>query len=368
MESEGEGLILIADDDEISRKLVKRYLEDVGYTVDETSTGREALDYIKTKFPDAILLDILMPEINGIEVCRFVKRERETMHVPIIILTAIAEEKYQLEGIKAGANDFLVKPIKREDLLLRVKNAVTLKKMYDSVENAYRQLQNLESMRDNLFHMIIHDLKQPISSISGFIQLLKINERSMEDPFVKECVGNIKDQIGVIVDIISSVIDINRMESDKMPVELKRHDITEVVGKVVEGFEVNAGNVRFNVKSDHNRVYAIFDTGLIYRVLLNLISNAIKWSPPDSNVDILIREEGQWVRVMVEDRGPGIPVEHKEKVFDKFWLANRKREYPSSSGLGLAFCKLAIEANGGSIGVDDRKGGGSVFWFTLRAA
>ncbi len=361
-------LILISDDDEISREIVKKYLLEDGYSVAETLTGKDTLDFIESNFPDTVLLDVVMPGMSGFRVCKIVKANEKTAHIPIIMLTSLSGEAYQIEGIRAGANDFLTKPIRRENLLFRVRNAVYLKNMYDRVSNAYRELKNLEDLRDNLFHMIIHDLKQPITSISGFLQLLKLDRSIEKGSPVREYIENINEQLRVLIEMIGSVVDVSRIEAGKMPVSMQRADIVEVTKRVIDTFKGNISSVSIELKSEAREMYASFDKGLIYRVILNLLSNAIKWSPDGGTVRVCITREEKFIRVAVRDMGKGIPVRYQDRIFDKYWQVEGKKSGLHSSGLGLTFCKLAVEANGGRIGVESKEGEGSVFWFTLLAA
>ncbi len=361
-------LVLISDDDEISRAIVRRYLSEEGYSTAETLTGKDTLEFIRDNLPDAVLLDVIMPEMSGIEVCRIVKANEKTAHIPVIMLTSLSGETYQIEGIKAGANDFLTKPIRRENLLFRVRNAVYLKNMYDRVTNAYRELKDLEDLRDNLFHMIIHDLKQPITSISGLVQLLKMDESVEKGSPVREYIENINEQLRVLTEMIGSVMDVNRIEAGKMPVEIRRADIVGVTKRVIDTFRGRADRVKIELENEESVMYANFDRGLIYRVVLNLLSNAIKWSPVNATVRVCITREGGFMRVGVRDRGKGIPLKYQKRIFDKYWQVERKKSGVHSSGLGLTFCKLAVEANGGRIGVESEEGKGSLFWFTLPAA
>ena len=361
-------LVLISDDDEISREIVKKYLAEEGYSTAETLTGSDTLRFIEENLPDAVLLDVVMPEMSGIEVCRRIKANERTAHIPIIILTSLSGENYQLEGIKAGANDFLTKPIKRENLLFRVRNAVVLKSMYDKINSAYRELRDLEDLRDNLFHMIIHDLKQPITSISGFVQLLRMEGSIGKDSPARKYIEDINEQLRVLIEMIGSVMDVSRIESGKMPVDVGRSDVVEVARAVIDTFKRNVSSVKLELRNEAEKMYASFDRGLIYRVILNLLSNAIKWSPENGTVRVCVTREDRFVRVSIRDWGRGIPIRYQRRIFDKYWQVEGKKRGLYSSGLGLTFCRLAVEANGGEIGVKSREGEGSTFWFTLPAA
>ncbi|RKX99351.1 MAG: hypothetical protein DRP54_07395, partial [Spirochaetes bacterium] len=151
----GPRRILVVDDDFKSRKVLKDLLEVQGYEVYEAEDGKKGLELINDLIPDAVLLDVMMPNIDGFEVCRIIKEDPDTTHIPVIMITALQDKESKLKGIGVGATDFISKPIDIKEVTLRVKNAVYGKKLYDEVNEAYRKLKELEVMRDSLFHMIV---------------------------------------------------------------------------------------------------------------------------------------------------------------------------------------------------------------------
>jgi len=360
------GTILVVDDEAKNRKIVKDLLEVNGYRVLEATNGKEALALVSEKNLDVILLDIMMPGIDGFEVCRRLKSNPETAHIPVIMITALTDRDDRIRGIKEGANDFISKPIDTKDVVLRVRNAVYSKHLYDEVKKAYDRLKELESLRDSLVHMIVHDMRQPITALSGYLQLLRMHDDSFKDETDKEMVDEAYGIAKILIEMISSLLDVNKLEEGKMILNKAEYDLFELAEEAVESVGVLKGNRTIHVTPADKRVTCRVDKNLISRVFSNLLGNAIKFTSDTGIIKISIVEEGNFIRVTVKDNGPGIPKEYHEKIFDKFGqIETRKEGRKYSTGLGLTFCRLAVEAHGGNIGVESEPGKGSSFWFTL---
>ena len=141
--------------------------------VAEAVSGKQALEQVSELPPDVILLGVVMPEMNGYEVCRRIKENPATAPIPVLIVTALSDRDEKLQGIDAGASDFLTKPIDTRDVILRVRNAIDTKHLFDQLQDSYEGLKELETLRDDLTHMIIHDMRSPLTGISGYLQLVK---------------------------------------------------------------------------------------------------------------------------------------------------------------------------------------------------
>ena len=360
---ESPGRALVVDDEPKNRELLRDLLVANGYSVVEAEDGIGALEKADGNC-DVILLDVMMPRMDGLEACRQLKANPETAHIPVLMVTALTEKEQRHQGIAAGANDYLTKPIDRQDVLLRVRNAVAAKRLHDTVQRDLDKLRELEQLRDNLTHMIIRDMRSPLMAIMGGIQLPgdKLKETDEDKRFANMAASAAQE----LNEMVTSLLDISRMESGEMPLNLANHDLQAIAQAVVESNRAGAEfeNVRLTVSGDS--ATARFDKDLIHRVFSNLIGNAIKVSPAGSAVELHIRPNEEVVRAEVTDTGRGIPEEYREKIFEKFGQVEaRKHNEKHSTGLGLAFCKLAVEAHGGRIGVDSEVAKGSAFWFEL---
>src|ERR1035437_8797883 len=166
------GRILVADDEAKNRKLFRDILETQGHQVTLAEDGQQALEKALANPPDVILLDVMMPKLNGYEVCAQLRKDSRTAQLPILMITALKDRNDRLKGIHAGANDFLTKPVDAAEIRLRVKNAVFAKHLYDKVQDDYARLKELETLRDNLTHMIVHDMRTPLTVVSGSYEIL----------------------------------------------------------------------------------------------------------------------------------------------------------------------------------------------------
>lgn len=364
----GIGSILVADDEEQNRRLLGDILEAQGHRVTLAEDGQQALEKALADPPDIVLLDVMMPGLDGYEVCGRLRNDPRTAHVPVLMVTALKERADRLKGIQAGANDFLGKPIDAEELRLRVKNAVLLKHLYDKVQDDYARLQELEALRDNLTSMIVHDMRSPLMGISGSCEMIAMEQDTLS-PAQKKFVTMGQNACRELIEMVTSLLDVSRMEAGQMPLDRGSCDIREIAQAAVESVAVLAQGQKLALTVTGDSVNSTVDRDIIRRVFVNLLGNAIRFSPEGGTIGIEILAIGETVNVVVTDQGPGIPSEYHQRIFEKFGQVESRRENKKySTGLGLAFCKLAVEAHGGQIGVVSQTEHGSRFWFTLPAS
>jgi signal transduction histidine kinase len=357
--------VLVVDDDTRDREALRDELVKEGYRVVEALTGDDALARFAEIDPDLILLNIMMPGTNGIEVCRRLSSDPETAHIPVLFVTSQRRREVRLEGIAAGALDFILKPVDIADLRIRVRNAAQMKALYDESEERFLRISDLETHRDALVHMIIHDLRGPLTSIRGNLDLLKMtmgDEAGSDlEESLKSCIKGADSMNGMI----RSILDVSKLESKTLELDLEELELRSLV----ESARDSLGPVAFKVEIEglsSQPVRLRCDSELVSRVLVNLLSNALDHSPEEASVVVEVSGDADSARVAVRDRGPGIPAEFQEQIFEKFaQVSGNQKRRKASVGLGLAFCKLAVEAHGGRIGVESADGAGSEFWFQL---
>ena len=360
------GRVLVVDDMAVNRVLLRDILEAEGHEVAEAAGGPEALERAVAQPPDVILLDVNMPSMDGFEVCRRLKAGPETAAVPVLLVTALAQREQRLAGIAAGASDYLTKPIDKADLILRVRNAIRVRTLHAELEGQYGRLKELERLRDNLVHMMVHDLRSPLAGIRAYLDLVKLDAGEKLDA---ELAHNIDAAIKIgatMTRMISDLLDVSRLETGHMPLERTAVDLGALAAEAMAAVGAPAGRAGTRFEAPTRPVRATCDPGVIGRVIGNLVANAVKFTPKDGAVRVSVSGDGVTARVSVADTGPGIPPEYRERIFEKFGRVEGKRDATqASSGLGLTFCKLAVEAHGGRIGVESDVGKGSDFWFTL---
>jgi signal transduction histidine kinase len=234
------------------------------------------------------------------------------------------------------------------------------------LQASYDKLRESERLRDSLVHMIVHDLRSPLTAISAYLQLFGQEAKEKLGAETQEDVASAMHATRNMVRMINEILDVSKMEAQMMKLDLRECDLVQVVGQSLDDLEslVGARRVAFERPAAPARVLA--DREIVSRIVQNFLANALRFTPADGEVRVGVVVEAEHVRVFVADTGPGIPPDFRESIFDKFvqldgFALHRNR----TTGLGLAFCKLAVEAHGGRIGVDSELGKGSSFWFTL---
>jgi len=287
--------------------------------------------------------------------------------IPVLLVTALHERHDRLAGIAAGANDFLTKPIDGQDLLLRCRNALAAKRQYDRTVSAYRKLQQLEELRDRLTHLIVHDMRSPLAGLTGYLDLFLARSQGQVDERLRQLVEKATLQAHSLEGLINHVLDVSRLEAGAMPLNRERHDLVHLARLAVAALGSAVERVPVRIKAPPTGLPVVCDGDLIKRVYINLLSNALRYSPDGSEVLLSLTQASGILRSEILDDGPGIAQEHHKLIFEKF---SQVKSIPVSgksatSGLGLTFCKLAVEAHAGTIGVQSQLGQGSLFWFTL---
>lgn len=371
MSSENEtthkGNILIVDDTPANLHLLNGMLKEDGYKVRPIQSGALALEAIEAEPPDLILLDITMPDMDGYEVCSRLKQRAERNRIPVIFISALTEVQEKVKAFECGGVDYVIKPFQFAEVRARVETHLTLRRLQADLERKYAELRKLQELRDNLIHMIVHDLRSPLTGISGYLQLLCLDAKNLDEDG-QTYVNNALSGVKTLIEMIGSLLDVNRLEAGEMPLDKQECDLKRLAAETIVtlgGLTVNRTVTQENASEP---VQANSDPEIIRRVIANLVGNALKFTPRSGTVTVSVANRNGKPRVEVRDTGPGIATQYVERVFDKFaQVAARKEQKMYSTGLGLTFCKLAVEAHGGTIGVISDVGKGSTFWFELPA-
>jgi two-component system, sensor histidine kinase and response regulator len=359
-------VILVVDDLPQNIELLVAFLAPMGYEIVEAASGEEALQKLSVNQIDLILLDVMMPGMNGFEVCSRMKQGEE--YLPIIMITTLNDRDSRLKGIEAGADDFLSKPFDSDELKLKVRNLLKTKYYYDKVEKGYREIKALDELKDSLTSFIVHDLRNPLTGINGYLDLLAVSNNLKKQDLSD--VKKAKQSVKMMIVMISNLLDTAKMENNEMEINAEDCELGEIVStaiKTIEPMFIEKAIHLFDKTNEKNTGVKV-QRGLIERVVQNLLSNAIRYTPEKGNILIEseLDEQSKSAVVSVSDRGTGVPREYRQKIFDKFATVEAKeKRIRGSTGLGLTFCKLAVELHGGKIWVEDRNGGGSIFRFSL---
>ena len=358
--------VLVVDDTVENLRVLSDLLGEQGYDVRAVTSGHQALQAVEHDPPDLILLDITMPDMDGFEVCRRLRATERSKDVPVIFLTALTATADKLRAFDAGGVDYVTKPFQFEEVLARVRTHVALRRAQTALADSYKGLRALEQLRDDLVHMIVHDMRSPLTALQIDLNLLKGPAAALDD-VSRQGLRAAVDSVKALNRMANDLLDVSRLEEGKMPIDRAEWDLTQIASEVRSALR-NIDHERPIDIETAGPVRATCDGSLVRRVLENLVSNGIRHTPAGSRIRISLASDRGRVRVEVHDQGRGVPPEAREKIFEKFGAlqARHDRSY-HSVGLGLAFCKLAIRAQGGTIGVDSGVPAGSTFWFELPA-
>jgi two-component system sensor histidine kinase/response regulator len=360
--------ILIVDDTPANLDVLAEMLEAQGYRARPVPSGSLALQSARVQPPDLILLDINMPEMDGYEVCQHLKADEHLKNIPVIFISALRDTTDKVQAFNAGAVDYITKPFQFEEVKARVQTHLHLYRMQKKLEQQYAAIKKLEELKDNLTHMIVHDMASPIQTIGLAVDLVVSGEAGAGRANV-EVLSRASDAARNLSEMVNSLLDISRMESGQMPLHRTPADLRHLAGEAAEtmGLLAGAKNIRLSVQGPSAPLHG--DTDLIRRVFINLIGNALKFTPEGGEVMVTVSASDGWAAAEVRDTGIGIPEECHERIFEKFGQIDAgPRTHERSFGLGLTFCRLAVVAHGGRIGVRSRLGAGSTFWLMLPVA
>jgi signal transduction histidine kinase len=342
--------ILVVDDMPANVLLLVRMLAERGYRPRPVSSGPLALESARAERPELILLDINMPEMNGYEVCAQLKADAALKDIPVIFISALHETMDKVKAFRAGAVDYVTKPFQFEEVYARVQT--------------HLQMHRLETLRDDLTHMVIHDLRNPLSVIFGFLHVLKVYESQNLSASALEFAALARNSAEELRTMISSILDVSKLGAGQMKLHAEPGDIVALARAAMEENRDAPGNRSVILDAPTEPLLAPVDGGLIRRVFQNLLSNALRYTPNGGTVRMVIAPSGGDVRATITDSGPGIAAENHQRIFEKFGQVHDPNSR-QGTGLGLTFCKLAVEAHAGHIGVESEVGHGSTFWLTL---
>ena len=358
--------VLVVDDTIDNLRLLSDILDHRGYEVRAVTSGAQALLAAAADPPDLSLLDITMPDMDGYEVCRRLRAQPASRDVPVIFLTALNETADKVKGFDIGGVDYVTKPFQVEEVLARVQTHVALRQAQVALAESNTHLRALEQLRDDMVQMIVHDMRSPLTALLLRLRFLGSPPATLSEQQAEDLRAAIQSA-QALTRMTDDLLDVSRLEEGRMPVERSVWDLTRVARDVCAALAAMDRDRSIDVESTA-AIEATCDGGLVRRIMENLVSNGIRHTPAGSRLRVSIASADGRVRVAVHDEGDGVPQEARARIFEKFGTLETRHEriYPSF-GVGLAFCKLAVEAQGGTIGLDSREPIGSTFWFELPA-
>jgi len=355
--------VLVVDDESINRTVIGSLLEE-RYEVGQAGDGLEALAELARRSDqarpyDLVLMDVQMPRLDGFETCRRIKAATATSFLPVLMLTSLAEQRHRLAGLEAGADDFLTKPVDPSELTLRVAAFVRLRQQDRFLRLAIDRLSHLHAMKDDLFSLVVHDIRNPFYNLQNYLELI----RKSADPLTPDQAGlfaGCDRNAAEVLRLLDGVLDVTRLEEGALTLAREEVDLARVAAEAAAAFAGTASlkKVQLDVAAPPTPSVR-GDARLLRRCVDNLLSNALRHTPRESRVEIAAGHLQERAWIQVTDGGPGVPAELRETVFQKFFTEGptQRRGY----GLGLHLVKLAASAHRGSVELLDNPDGGAIF-------
>ncbi len=360
--------LLVVDDVQTNVLLLKALLSKDGYGILVANNGQEALEVIRNENPDLILLDVMMPGMDGFEVAERLKSEEFRCEIPIIFLTALDDTQSIVNGFKLGAGDFISKPFRKEELMVRIKHQLSLVAARRIIEEKNEELRKTIAGRDKMYSVIAHDLRSPMASMKMLLNTIMMSvEKDKIDPDIFDMLEMSNKTSEEVFSLLDNLLKWTKSQLGKLTVIPQKLDISGLADGVVEVMNSVAEVKHIKlIRTDHESFFVYVDIEMIKSVLRNLISNAVKFSNPDSDIKVGIKAEDGKVIVSVTDSGKGIKKEDQHKLLkDSTHFTTYGTNSEEGSGLGLLLCRDFARKNGGELWFESEENLGSVFSFSL---
>lgn len=365
MRNNSPSSILVVDDTPANLEILTQMLKEKGHRPRPVPSGSLAIRAAEYEPPDLILLDINMPDMDGFETCRRFKASEALKEIPVMFISARSETFDKIQAFRAGGVDYITKPFDIDEVSARIETHLKIRRLQTELEDQYSELKQLEEMRDGLVHMVVHDMRSPLSVIKMALHIVRSRvEDSLDDESIED-LRAAAECSDTLMAMINNLLDVSRLEAGVVDVGEGVFTVDGVINRVIEQFRLLLQDRDVSIDISPSLPACKGDVQMIERVVANLLGNALKFTQAGQEVSIRASLDQDFVVVTVADEGPGIPKEFHKKIFEKFGQASQSHVRQVSTGLGLAFCKLAIEAHGGRIEVESELGQGSRFWFSL---
>ena len=378
--------LLLVDDVPANLDVLCALLEGADYRISIAPDGAIALRLAAQTAPDLILLDVVMPEMNGFEVCRRLKQDPKTEHIPVIFITAENQTEGVVEGFEAGGVDYIAKPFQDAEVLVRVKTHLSLSRLTRELETkstaleeknqslneanealvvANQKIQEVSRYKSEFLARMSHDLRTPMNAIIGYTRILLRRTRDVLEERHYRNLENIEISANHLLNLINDILDLSKIEAGRMEIQLQDVDLQQLVGECAMALSsLLRDGVQLERQLEDVEPLRT-DPNLLRRVLMNLLSNAVKFTE-QGRIDLRLRSIEGGLEVVVADTGPGIPAAELPHIFDEFHrVEGGKKGGPEGTGLGLAIARKSVNLLGGRLAVESQTGRGTKFTLTI---
>lgn len=356
--------ILIVDDIPENVLVLRQFLRDTGFEVLVSYDGVDAIETATYAHPDLILLDIMMPNMDGFETCQKFKENDHLKDIAIIFMTALSDTEDKLKGFELGAVDYITKPFQQEEVLARINMHLTLRRLQRQLQKQNAELIQLNQEKNELLGIAAHDLKNPLAAIQSLSEFMQESFDNLPKEKMLKSLGIVRTSAKQMFDLVRNLLDVYVIESGKVKVTLTAIKVTPIIQSLAEEYEsrAEAKAITLHFNGLDNKLVAHTDASIFHQILDNLISNAVKYSPQGKHIWVKLSQDEKYVCCEIRDEGPGLSEQDKQKLFGKFArLTPRPTGQEHSTGLGLFIVKKLIEAVKGRVWCETTLGEGATF-------
>lgn len=366
-ETSSEATILVIEDNPTNMGVLFNLLRKAKFRVLTATDGEEGLNHARLAMPDLILLDVLMPGIDGFETCGLLKENPVTKDIPVIFMTALSETAEKVKGFELGAADYITKPFQCDEVLARIRKEITIQEQKKALLRLNAMLSEANATKDKFFSIIAHDLRTPFSALIGATGFLIESFDRLEIRIIKDFLTDINTSSKEVFALVGNLLEWSRSQTGTLAYEPERINISEIIKKNILLAEQHARQKKVRITYTMEEcLLADADPNMMDTVVRNLLSNAIKFTARGGAASVTAYESGDTIGISVSDTGIGISEENIGKLFRiDVRLSTRGTDDEGGTGLGLILCKEFIEKNKGQIRVESKEGRGTTFHFTL---
>jgi signal transduction histidine kinase len=353
--------ILVVDDTPFYVQTLMLYLTAAHFEVLVAEDGASALEQLNHVKPDLILLDVMMPGIEGFETCQMIKQNPETRDIPILFTTAVGDAVSKVKGFEAGAVDYITKPYQLAEVLARVRTHLTIVRQKRELEAALAQ-------RNKFMSIAAHDLRNPLLAIMTWAEMGRADATAANLAELGEMFSHIRTAGTRMRDLINDFLSLQVLQDQAGERRCMKFDLNRIIEQVLDqnSFSANAKSITITKNLQSDLPMARGDAAFSHQIVANYVTNAIKYSPFQTEIQIASCVRDHAIRLEVKDQGPGIPPADRHKLFVEFAkIPTEPTGGETSTGLGLSIVKHLAENQDGKVGADFPNEGGSVFWFEL---
>lgn len=359
-EKEPTATIMLVDDTPTNLSVLIDYLNEFGFEILIAVDGEGALTAAKAGHPDLILLDIMMPGMDGYETCKHLKKDPITKEIPVIFISALSESMDKVKGFASGGVDYITKPFQQDEVLARINTHLTLQRQK-------KELAELNTTKDKFFSIISHDMRGIFTPIVGSSDLIKRMVTKYDDDRLIKFSNNLSISVKNALKLFENLLEWSRLQQGRMAFDPLPLSLTELIAQTVALFSEHQKTENIQIVNNVNDVFNVSgDANMIKTIIRNLVSNALKFTHSGGTIHLNAQNNDGFIEISVSDSGIGMPQEKIDALFQlQHSKSSKGTDGERGTGLGLILCKDFVEKHGGKIWVNSIVGKGTTFEFSL---